>query len=814
MSLRLPCLFLLSLLTMPALAQHADLGTGTLKNEIWWLNWAGFTITNGASKTFTTNDGLQINVTFSNANGRQPTPINMTSNYSGSMLYVLYNFSDPSILPSLYDGPQQTGTIHYTMAITATRNGVAVPFYLLTADAEASFEGETMTFSSNGSNWQCINLYENSSQSIDPLTGCGSQTISIHDTYDGQPQGGQSPIIMTQAPSSGPLNLDVTYDHANTTGAVAVAFGILQSEDRGDLPVSYGTAQHQLNYSVTNSCNYYPSPLPAMTQDTRLFIGSVPGDADPIQYDNDDSIGVDEEAISTFPAYDGSGSYALTFPVTNTTGNDAWLSGWFDYNRDGSFQSNEAVTIRIPNNTTSATLLWTGLPQYLPQGSAVNYGFRLRLSSDQQAATQATGFARDGEVEDYLVPAQTLCTTVTPTISAPQTICEAQPTPLQSSGGSSYSWSPALYLSDPNSPNPVASPPVTTTYTVTATTPQGCAGNAAVTLTTLPLPQITASNNSTICRNSSITLQASGAISYTWSASDPSFQSSGSSVTVIPHQSTDFYVSGTAANGCVKTDTISIAIHNVPAFSLTPEDTTVCLNSPVKFLVNGGDQYSQYSWTSPSGTVLGADSSLAIFAGANGIYQVTITDLICQISQTLSTNLNIHFPPQLSITSSNSIDCTLGQSTLHVSGANSYLWQAAPGIASLSSPAPVVNPFSTTTYYVQGTDSYGCSSTDSISVNVNDSVDLSKYPVPSAFTPNNDGHNDCFGIKYWGHITSIQLAVYNRQGQLVFFTNDPAQCWDGTYHGKPQPAGGYVYQIKGTTACGIAYRKGIVILVR
>ncbi len=814
MPLRLPCLFLLSLLAVPALAQHADLGTGTLKNEIWWLNWAGFTITNGASKTFTTNDGLQITITFSSAGGRQPIPTNMTSNFSGSMLYLLYNFSDPSILPSLYDGPEQTGTIQYSMSATATRNGTVVPFYLVTADAEASFEGETMTFTGNGSKWQCINLFENSSQSIDPLTGCGGQTVSIHDTYDGQPQGGQSPIIMTQAPSSGPLNLNVTYDHASTTGGIGVAFGILQSEDRGDLPVSYGTAQHQLNYTVTNSCNYYPSPLPTMTQDTRLFIGSVPGDADPIQYDNDDSIGVDEEAISTFPVYDGSGSYNLTFPVTNTTGNDAWLTGWFDYNRDGSFQFNEATTIRVPNNTTSVTLNWTGLPQYLPQGTAADYGFRFRLSSDQTSAEQATGFARDGEVEDYLVTAQTLCTPVTPTISAPQTICQAQPTPLQSSGGSTYSWSPALYLSDPNSADPVASPPVTTTYTVTATTPQGCAGNAAVTITTLPLPQITASNNATICRNSSTTLQASGGLSYTWTASDPSFQSSGSSVTVTPPQSTDYYVSGTGTNGCAKTDTVSVSIHNVPAFSLTPADTTVCLNSPVKFIVSGGDQYSQYSWLSPSGPILGADSILAIFVGNNGDYQVTITDLICHTSQTLSTSVNTRALPQLQIASSNNIDCTLGQSTLLVSGALIYQWQPAPGIANLSSQTLVVDPLSTTTYYVQGTDYYGCSSIDSITVNVNDSVDLSKYPVPSAFTPNNDGHNDCFGLKYWGHITSIQLAVYNRQGQLVFLTNDPAQCWDGTYHGKPQPAGGYVYQIKAATACGIAYRKGIVILVR
>ena len=86
--------------------------------------------------------------------------------------------------------------------------------------------------------------------------------------------------------------------------------------------------------------------------------------------------------------------------------------------------------------------------------------------------------------------------------------------------------------------------------------------------------------------------------------------------------------------------------------------------------------------------------------------------------------------------------------------------------------------------------------------------------VPNAFSPNNDGHDDCFGLKYWGQISSLELTIYNRWGQLLFMTTDPQGCWDGTYKGVPQPAGGYVYQIKAATACEVAYRKGIVILVR
>ena len=39
-------------------AQYADLGGGAQKNSIWWLNWAGFTMQEGALKTFNTTTAL------------------------------------------------------------------------------------------------------------------------------------------------------------------------------------------------------------------------------------------------------------------------------------------------------------------------------------------------------------------------------------------------------------------------------------------------------------------------------------------------------------------------------------------------------------------------------------------------------------------------------------------------------------------------------------------------------------------------------------------------------------------------------------
>ena len=36
--------------------QYADLGTGKLKNQLWWFDWSGFTLQEGASRTFTTDE--------------------------------------------------------------------------------------------------------------------------------------------------------------------------------------------------------------------------------------------------------------------------------------------------------------------------------------------------------------------------------------------------------------------------------------------------------------------------------------------------------------------------------------------------------------------------------------------------------------------------------------------------------------------------------------------------------------------------------------------------------------------------------------
>jgi gliding motility-associated-like protein len=64
-------------------------------------------------------------------------------------------------------------------------------------------------------------------------------------------------------------------------------------------------------------------------------------------------------------------------------------------------------------------------------------------------------------------------------------ICTGETTPLNAGGGMEYSWTPTIGLSDPTLPNPIASPTVTTEYTVTVKDQYGCTATATVTVSVI-----------------------------------------------------------------------------------------------------------------------------------------------------------------------------------------------------------------------------------------------------------------------------------------------------------------------------------------
>lgn len=126
--------------------------------------------------------------------------------------------------------------------------------------------------------------------------------------------------------------------------------------------------------------------------------------------------------------------------------------------------------------------------------------------------------------------------------------------------GQNYIWTPSAGLNSTTSPNPVCSPSVTTTYTLSVTGP-GCGPVLdEVTITVHPLPIANAGQNDTITIGSSTQLTATGGIQYTWTPATGLSNISIYNPVANPTITTTYYVTVTDVFGCVNTDSVIIYV--------------------------------------------------------------------------------------------------------------------------------------------------------------------------------------------------------------------------------------------------------------
>jgi len=102
-----------------------------------------------------------------------------------------------------------------------------------------------------------------------------------------------------------------------------------------------------------------------------------------------------------------------------------------------------------------------------------------------------------------------------------------------------------------------------------------------------------------------------------------------------------------------------------------------------------------------------------------------------------------------------------------------------------------------------------CKATITKTINVTTSNTDELY-IPNAFTPNGDGINDYFVVQSINDCVPYEMSIYNRWGQMIFYTDSFPLIWDGTFNGDPVPTGSYVYLIRG----GNFNKTGIITVIR
>lgn len=146
-----------------------------------------------------------------------------------------------------------------------------------------------------------------------------------------------------------------------------------------------------------------------------------------------------------------------------------------------------------------------------------------------------------------------------------------------------------------------------------------------------------------------------------------------------------------------------------------------------------------------------------------------------------------------------------------------FLWSPTDGVSDETAAEPLITPTDTTIYVVTMDDGLQCIINDSLRIIVVDptTVSCSDILLPSAFTPNNDGLNDVFGISN-PFVTGELLAfeIFDRWGNIVFATLDPLEKWDGSFRGTPVNPGVFLYKIHFRCEGKEDVRSGTVTVIR
>ena len=281
-----------------------------------------------------------------------------------------------------------------------------------------------------------------------------------------------------------------------------------------------------------------------------------------------------------------------------------------------------------------------------------------------------------------------------------QTICQGDSATLTATGGGNYQWSGIGGGAGQNA-QIVVRPNTTTNYTVTVSLAGGCTATDQVQVIVAPPPIANAGPDQSVCGGTPVSLSASGGTSYNWQPGNLS----GANINVTPAVNTSYIVTVTSINGCTWTDTVDIVV-NSAAIADAGVDQAVCAGGSVTLTGNGG---ANYTWN--PGNINA--QQITVTPGLTSNYTLTVTDINgCQSSDQVTVVINQ--PPIANAGPDQSI-CIGANTNLLASGGVTYLWDAGNQTTSGIN----VNPNASTLYHVTITDNNGCTSSDSVTISVN-----------------------------------------------------------------------------------------------
>ncbi|MBK9147064.1 MAG: gliding motility-associated C-terminal domain-containing protein [Flavobacteriales bacterium] len=356
----------------------------------------------------------------------------------------------------------------------------------------------------------------------------------------------------------------------------------------------------------------------------------------------------------------------------------------------------------------------------------------------------------------------TLAPEISVSLGNDTTICQGQPILLDAgNAGASFAWSTGAQTQS-------ISTGEAGNYSVTVSNGY-CAATDAIAIDVAPAP-VNALSDVLRCVGESATLNAGNAgATYLWSTGVTT-----QSITVSASGS--YSVTVTNAAGCAGTFSANAEFIAPPSVELG-QDTVLCEGQLLQ--LDAGNPGCTYQWSNGS-------TSRAIMVGTPGTYSVTAHNGACSRSDAIT----VHFNPSPARMAVNEFHACLDDEPRYVvidagNAGSRYDW-------STGATTRVIMASAYGWYYVHITNQYDCSTADSARV-------IEHCPatifIPNTFTPNGDGVNDIF-IPQGKSIATMVLRIFDRWGEQLFESDDPAVGWDGTYAGANVPDDVYVWRLE------------------
>ncbi|MES2679668.1 MAG: T9SS type A sorting domain-containing protein [Bacteroidota bacterium] len=363
------------------------------------------------------------------------------------------------------------------------------------------------------------------------------------------------------------------------------------------------------------------------------------------------------------------------------------------------------ATVAVSGGIAPYTYTWTGTSQTTSVVTGLSAGnYTVKVADVTGCSLGNATFVVNAS------PAATIA------VNSPPPVCNGSSVALIAGPASSYSWSPVSWLNNNGTASVIASPSVSTVYTLSFSDAMGCIGAATIAVVINPNPLPVIGSNSPLCENANLFLTASGGNSYLWSG--PNSFASSLQNPVFPAQLSNsgiYQVIVIGANGCQAFSYTTVSVQPIP-FVLA-NTGLVCVGNPAVLLSGGANTYS---WSGPNNFNNNASQNIT-FPSASfslaGTYTVTGT---AANSCTASATVNLSVAPLPLVTSANVNACEGQTALLIANGASSYNWTGPMNYSSMSATAivPVTNSLSAGVYTVSGVDNNACSNTTTVSLTV------------------------------------------------------------------------------------------------